>query len=370
MEKSIHELDSDCTIVKAKTSLIDLPHDLFFFIIGKLVDISDFIRIRATCKRWHSLISLSDSPRVPWIFNHRLITLGAYLELYSLASRKFHTINVPGASDKFFKGPSDGFFLAFDTRNFTLSLLNPFTYKEFPLPSLQLKWSPLCSYFLPELICAGEVVAISGLTSQGILLLASCRSGDDKWVTVEHQVDSKIGGISYYKGMYFVNIESEMGKTTIIDAMTGGFVFFVPAPDRRCNNLKGSWIELLSYDYLVMSSGELLRVFRVWNDYMILGNEYFEIYRLDYAGGCPQWVIVDNIGDRMLFLDAAHGLSLVCRDAPGMKGNSIYFIKPFHWCNGLSKFLCRYDISDGTTEVFPFNVETWADGPWIVPNLR
>ncbi|XP_078162806.1 uncharacterized protein LOC144557993 [Carex rostrata] len=362
MEKSMHELDSDCTITLAKTSLIDLPHDLFLLVIGKLVDISDFIRIRATCKRWRSLISLSDFPRVPWMFNHHVITLGAYLEFYSLATGKFHTIHVPGASDKFLAGPSHGYLLAFDTRHFTLSLLNPFTYKEFPLPPLELKWSPLYSY---ELICAGKVVAISWFTSQGILLLSSCRSGDSKWVTVELQVHTKIAGISYYKGMYFIN-ESKMGKTIAIDARTGGFLFSVPTPDRRFVNPKGSWMELLDYEYLVVSNEELLRIFRVRKDYNILGNDYFEIYRLDYAGGCPRWVNVAGIGDRVLFLDAVHGLSLVSKDVPGTQGNNIYFIKPF--ANGLSKFLCRYDINDGTTYAFPF-CEISLDGPWIVPNI-
>ncbi|KAF3340439.1 hypothetical protein FCM35_KLT16210 [Carex littledalei] len=176
--------------------------------------------------------------------------------LLACYSGEFHTIHVPNASDKFLAGPSHGYLLAFDTRRLTLSLLNPFTCNEIPLPPLQLKWSALYSYFRPELICAGEVVAISGFTSQGILLLASCRSGDSKWVTVELQVHTKVMGRSYYKGMYFVN-ESEMGKTTAIDARTGGFLFSVPTPDRRFVNPKGSWMELLGYEYLVVSNGEL-----------------------------------------------------------------------------------------------------------------
>ncbi|KAJ3706979.1 hypothetical protein LUZ61_010684 [Rhynchospora tenuis] len=368
MEGSVHKLDSDCTITMAKTGLNDLPHDLFFLVVTNLLDVFDFVRVRATCKSWRPLISLSDSPRLPWIFNRRLISFGAKLEFYSLASGEFHTIHVPKASDKFLAGPSHGYLLAFDTRCFTLSLLNPFTCNEIPLPPLELRWSSLSSYFRPELICTGEVVAISGFTSQKFLVLASCRLGENKWMAVERQVRTNLVGRSYYKGMFFIN-ESEMGATTAIDPTAGVAVFSVLAPVRQHSNLEGSQ-ELRGFDYLVESSGELLRVFRLWDDYKTLETAYFEIYRLDCADGEPRWVNMDGIGDRMLFLDSVHGLSLMNTGVQGLKRNSIYFIKLFNEGNGWSKFLCRYDIIETTTEVLPFDVQKLGDGPWIVPSLQ
>jgi hypothetical protein len=104
MDEYAHELDYDFSITMEKFSLTDLSHDLFLLVIGKLVDVSDFVRIRATYKRRRHLVSLSDSPHLPWIFNRQLISLGVNIEFYSLTSGEFRTIHVPEASDKFLAG--------------------------------------------------------------------------------------------------------------------------------------------------------------------------------------------------------------------------------------------------------------------------
>jgi hypothetical protein len=115
--------------------------------------------------------------------------------------------------------------------------------------------------------------------------------------------------------MYFIN-ETEMGATTTINATTCVSLFFVPAPERRYLNISEDQQELEGFDYLVESSGELLKVFRRWDYFRLkymplkyyahglksLECAYFEIFRLDCAHGYPRWVNVDSIGNRMYLL--------------------------------------------------------------------
>jgi hypothetical protein len=105
-------------------------------------------------------------------------------------------------------------------------------------------------------------------------------------------------------------------------------------------------------DYLIVSSGELLGVRRSkWAK--TVRDSKFEVYRLDEEKKVPQWVRIDSIGDRVLFLDDTIGFSLKASEFEGLKGESIYFIAYLYPRDRDDIYeypLCRYNMKNGRAE--------------------
>jgi F-box domain len=77
----------------------ELHQELVYLISKKLPDLSDFVRLRAVCKRWRSAVPRFDpSPRFPWIYQHRN-SLESDFDFYSLPHAKTITFE---STDKVF----------------------------------------------------------------------------------------------------------------------------------------------------------------------------------------------------------------------------------------------------------------------------
>ncbi|KAF3329576.1 F-box protein [Carex littledalei] len=314
----------------------ELPLDLLHLISKKLPDLSDFIRFRAVCKRWHTAAPVTDPPRqLPWVVATRE-GLPSTIRFFSLSSGKIYSINFSKAEGKRLLGSSHHYMLAFDHKRCILTLLNPITRNEIPLP-------PTNSYWHRPIFISGDDVVVCW-ESSGIRTVGLCQPGDREWKKI--QIPSGANGQMYYKGLYYVN-EKETLTTKVMDIKTGATMSTIPP--LIISKITG---EPRRLDYLIVSTGELLGVCRSkWAK--TVRDSKFEVYRLDEENKVPQWVKIDSIGDRVLFLDDTIGFSLKASEFQGLKGDSIYFIAYLYPVDRDDLYeypLCRYNMKNGRAE--------------------
>ncbi|XP_078150113.1 putative F-box/kelch-repeat protein At5g24040 [Carex rostrata] len=343
----------------------ELPQEILHLFSKKLPDISDFIRFRAVCKRWHFSAPVTDPPRqLPWLLEFREggpeeDCENAIIRFYCLSSGKVHTIFCPGSRPARLKGPAFRYLLASHSTSYQKYLLNPLTHDEIWTPWVNVCGSP--DYIGPDTIEGGDIVVISGDAEVGNYfeledmgeydpgpnIMAFWRPGADDWVYVEGAGNS---ANAFYMGQYFSNDE-ETGITNVIDIATKKLAYQVAPPESTNPLLKG-------YTLMVESGGKILRLFQ----YYEAEECHFDIYCLYFGDGegKPCWVKIADIGDQMLFMQYYRGLSFSASNFSGFKGNCIYFLKE-------GKYLCRYDIGDGTTEVLPCPFDSVTT--WFVPSL-
>ncbi|KAJ3686824.1 hypothetical protein LUZ61_015988 [Rhynchospora tenuis] len=147
-----------------------------------------------------------------------------------------------------------------------------------------------------------------------------------------------------------------MFLSQVINLSTRETVFVVPPPWNvsalPSDNIRSIW----HHPTLIESSGEILHVTYAYEF------KKFVIHRLEVGNGKenPCWVIVTNIGDRMLFIDFHQNygdFSLKATDFCGFnfKGNCIYFIRQDKLRKNYDHYgpiyaVERYDIESATTE--------------------
>ncbi|KAJ4769185.1 F-box family protein [Rhynchospora pubera] len=325
-----------------------LPPDLLRTIARKLIDIFDFVRFRSVCKTWHSLITIADLfPQFPWILNR---SRGPDLHFYSIAFDKSFTINAPKFSNKTFFFPCQGLMLVRSRTTFWSSLINPLNNCEVWLPVfldlIHDQWIGSRSFQ------SGDYVVFKGFGRK----LHVFKPGDcgDKWINMEGEDCS----IYFYLNKLLFIVHSLSWFTKVINLRTRKTVFVVPPPwnvsTMPTSNVRSIWHR----PTLIESSGEILHVTYAYEF------KKFVIHRLEVGNGKenPCWVIVTNIGDRMLFIDFHHNngdFSLKATDFCGFnfKGNCIYFIredklrKNDGYYSDPIYVVERYDIESATTEL-------------------
>ncbi|XP_078170549.1 F-box protein SKIP23-like [Carex rostrata] len=325
----------------------ELPEDILHLFSKKLPDISDFIRFRAVCKSWRLAALVNDPPpQLPWLLEHRLQHRGnAIIRFYCLSSSKVHTITCPRSLGAWLHGPGCRYLLASHLGNSERYLLNPLTHDQIRVPDAVNVHGFLPDYIGPDTIEGGDIVVMSENTN----MMAFWRSEADDWVYVEG-VGNWYGGNAYYMGQYFSR-DNHTGITNVIDIATKKLVYQVAPPDGTNPLLKGRTI-------IVESGGKILRLFQHSKAEMC----QFDIYCLYFGDGKQKccWVKITDIGDQMLFLQYNRGFSFCASKFVGLKRNCIYFLQGW-------RYLCRYDIGDGTTEVLPCPFDTV--GTWFVPSL-
>ncbi|XP_078152138.1 putative F-box/kelch-repeat protein At5g24040 isoform X2 [Carex rostrata] len=335
----------------------ELPQDILHLFSKKLHDISDFIHFRAVCKRWNLSAPVTDPPpQLPWLLECRQDPEehheNAIIRFYCLSSGKVHSIFCPGSRRAWLKGPACRYLLACHSTSFELFLLNPLTHDKIWTPCVKVCGCP--DYIGPDPKEGGDIVVISGYAdcfdmewNTPPARMAFWRPKADDWVYVEG-----VGGSAnaIYMGQYFSNNE-DTDITNVIDIATKKLAYQVAPPEGTNPLLEGCTI-------LVESGGKILRLFQ----YYVGEQCHFDIYCLYFGDGeeKPCWVKITDIGDQMLFLQYYRGLSFCASNFAGFKGNCIYFLKE-------GRYLCRYDIGDGTSVVLPCPFDS-VDS-WFVPSL-
>lgn len=132
------------------------------------------------------------------------------------------------------------------------------------------------------------------------------------------------------------------------------------------------------FSYLIEHCGELLGV---WKNKLWCASikEYrFELYKLENNGRQhgqqqQQWIKMNSIGDRILFLNRSTGFGFRASDFPGFKENCVYFISARFRRSAVGpqeEFfdVCKYDIKTGRTEKLK-SVESIL-AYWFFPSLQ
>ncbi|XP_078170095.1 putative F-box/kelch-repeat protein At5g24040 [Carex rostrata] len=334
-----------------------LPEDLLHLFSKKLLDISDFIRFRAVCKSWQLSAPVTDPPpQLPWVLEIRFTEEreNAIVRFYCLLSGNVHTITCPDSRHAWLQGPACRYLLATHLKNSERYLLNPLTCDKIHVPFV----CECPDYIGPDPIEGGDIMVISGInnyfdnSNTPPNFMAFWQPKADDWVFVDGVGCS---ANAYYMGQYFSNDEVT-GITNVIDIATQKLVYQVASPEGINPLLKGR-------TSIVESGGKILRLFHHFE----AESCHFDIYCLYFSDGeeKPCWVTITDIGDQMLFLQNCRGLSFCVSNFTGFKSNCIYFLesKLHHY----KRYLCRYDIGDGTTEVLPCPFDSMDT--WFVPSL-
>ncbi|KAG7616366.1 hypothetical protein ISN45_At04g018470 [Arabidopsis thaliana x Arabidopsis arenosa] len=121
----------------------------------------------------------------------------------------------------------------------------------------------------------------------------------------------------------------------------------------------------ISHQMVMSLSGEVV-VVKIMH-YYDLSRWRFRIFELNPL--TQRWVKVDSLGDAAIILDM--GITVVAKDIPGIKKNSIYFSGLNH---PLTDPECRfvYDLTTGTMEPLPQCVLSsmlFSDSRWFLPGF-
>jgi hypothetical protein len=302
-----------------------LPNDILHIVSEKFISIADYIRFRAVCTVWRSILPSIPChlPQLPWLMlpydpdksdGHEDST---YF-LYDLTDSRIHNVSLPETSQKEYHPSSHGYITLTDGPD--VSLLNPMTRKTINLPSL--KPSPAFAFrpFIPLYFrCQLGIWPFwhysrkytDPIIQKTLLLsdpcqelncivmallknnwgLALCKIGDKCWTLLDEP--------------------SKHEDYTVIDATyQNGLFYTVSRKDVKVYNHRGLRsevvkvdlpLELAEYHLVDNTSDELLLVAQHLMQDGQSTREEFTIYKLNKVGQ-PSWVEVTNIGERMIFL--------------------------------------------------------------------
>ncbi|KAJ1700136.1 hypothetical protein LUZ63_008648 [Rhynchospora breviuscula] len=304
----------------------DLPPELFPLILKRLPDVGDFIRSRAVCKPWRFSTSASDlGPQFPCLLQlHRKASSSSdfNFEFYSVALDRVYTIPAPVFSNKVLFGHAGGYMLLCQVQLENsgeankLSLVNPLTHTEVPLPDLhcQVKYWSHGRWICPSTFqISHDYVILKDRAKQ----LAICKPGDDSW-HIFGPLIPKQQRLFYLKGMLFM-VDHYTGITTVMDIATGTELYVIPPPESADPFQP-------NIPYFIESRAEILTVFNSSDP-----DSMFKIFHLELGNGVrhPYWVKIRSIGDRILFIDfhTGRGFCLSENDFGGFKGVSSFNLR-------------------------------------------
>lgn len=341
----------------------DLPADLLRLIYRKLYDTFDFINFRAVCKLWLAAAPLFEHPsQFPFILERETLHSSEF-KLFSLVTGKTRRIQVPEACNKAFFGQSQGYLATFKTgANYTdtseLTLLNPFTRAEVPLPFHGFRcYRPL--HVGADPIRNSDDVVIYMNTDIACRFVGFWNNEDNGWSL---KGSFNIRAEAYNRGrLFFCNFVNS--SITIFELTTGNKL------EARLpyNNFR-------KHDFYSLGEGAagaflgIQRHFRPCpaEEYLSMEICWFEVYQLCEDPPSPCWVKLSDMSDLIIFLNEdTSGFCLPASDFEGIKGNSIYFID-WHPTDNTSKLIGLYELGNDSSQVIG---QLDSEGTWIVPNV-
>lgn len=196
--------------------------------------------------------------------------------------------------------------------------------------------------------------------------LGFAKYGAEKWTLVDDDNSHEYDDIIVYKDQFYVI--DWLGIVSWIECSSLKLIQFFPP---LCG--------LGTQKHLVESCGEFYVVDRYFNRkrrgrylhenmnhnfrrYLVCPRTVdFKIYKLDQE--CGDWVMVQNLGDRVFFLGNDSSFSVSAREFGGCKGNCIYFTDE----NDIGVFYLE-DHSIGKIVNFPYYSHIfWPPPSWLTP---
>ncbi|XP_077215526.1 putative F-box protein At4g22165 [Tasmannia lanceolata] len=294
-------------------------------------------------------------------------------KFFNLSDNKLYNIQIPEFHGKWCCGSSKGWLLTVDN-NFNIQLLNPFSRTQIQLPSFDKFEYPQVIYE-PEIRRGSRYVRKTFLSADPIstsdyivatfvtaaLRFSFYKSGDEGWTTLLNTTWGPFRDAIYYEGNFYCI--TNWGYVVVCDFTSNGLPKFreVSSPIEGGGDV----------EYIMESSGELLKVFRHYeipSNLNIIRTSCFEVFQLDKKTG--NWTEVESLGDQALFVGLNCSASLSARDFPHLKGNCIYFTDDFNdgYEQGIDNGI--YNLDDDSIKPFYPNSSSWITNPiWLLPNL-
>ncbi|XP_043708185.1 F-box protein At2g26160-like [Telopea speciosissima] len=374
-----------------------LPEVLLELISSRL-SLADLIRFSCVCSSWRSITPPSlHGKLLPWLIvpsitrnRPRKRRIGNIcdknLGIVSLSdpTRKVYELELPEAADRRICGSSAGWLVTVHA-NSEIQLLHPFTRAQIQLPPLTAFPSRLPvplhqgkefaghlrDYYIHKAIvgfCSSESEAIVMAIRKEDDQLAFCRPGKDlRWTVFEGYLRRSHDVIFYKEQFYTVKGSGRVFMVSGLEDASPQLTLVGHRPT------KPSYPSRL---YLVESSGDLLMVYRFLDLYLYVDDDddedvvvdsdddgtepvrlphrtvNFEVYKLDLGEG--NWVEVDNLGDRAVFVGYNDSFSVSASEFPGCRGNCIYFTDDYFEGYNRQKHgaldMGIFDLGDGTVE--------------------
>ncbi|KAJ3691106.1 hypothetical protein LUZ61_020270 [Rhynchospora tenuis] len=313
----------------------ELNPDILCQIAKKVTDLSDFVRLRAVCKQWRSVVHPSHlPPQLPYLIQCSRNSSSSFgFHFCRLYSDKYHNLKVQIFSEleewTSMFGSFTGFVLLLcEKPPISGLIINPLTGFQAPIPIqieiesfLPLYIGPSCSHE-PDLAencidLLGLVIESEPPNSTLVQKMILWRYTDNKWrkiTEMRYSLDEHV--MSYSSGRVFLT-SHKTKYIKVVDVTNGNTVSFLPRLSdtfgsfvKACGDLIGVRVRLPD-----MPNGQNLPV----SDYQ------YELYQLKDSGTDPYWAGVNDIGDWMLFHNKGRNwLCLKASDFEGCKGNCIY----------------------------------------------
>lgn len=344
-----------------------LPIDILGLIVQNFDLVEDYHKFRAVCKSWRSSIQEEGKPKFSRKFPILIVTEPDYEEkegsliFYSQLTSQLLEMKFPEAACKRRMGIYPGWILTVG-RDFQIDVLNPFTRRQFNLPSMlrfKDQYEDVSPTYVVEIFVTKVIASTSPEQDDCVLLaiygrfdiLAFARIGDGVWTNISV---STRGFAVYYKGKFCA--VDRRGVVFVCDLHhKDGPLATVASPTLLAP------FSLEHYQkYLVESCGDLYLLFRERKGY---SEEYnclygrftsgFYVFRLvrDDGNHCkyPSYRLeeVYDLGDSAFFIGYNPSISTSSSDC--VRANSIYF--------GDDK-LMRYLFGGGGRDMGIFDMKT------------
>ncbi|CAN4123048.1 unnamed protein product [Withania somnifera] len=374
----------------------ELPPELLFTIINKLINLCDYLHFRAVCSTWR--FSTPATPKnlpcqLPWLMlpkngsNRRAF--------FNFVDNKLHFLNLHEVSNRRRRCGSSHGWLSIVDESPLIFMINPLTKETINLPPVN-KFPNVMNfdfysvgreytlrspdgkvYFrnlkeMRDLFIRKVVISNSPSRDPNFVVIVILNE-TDSWKFID---DARFYAedVIYFEGLFYAVHKS--GEIAVCD-VTGDLpsVSFIETPRQIGGDMQ----------YLVKTNDEFLLVTRFLEldidaAYHQLDVVYktveFYVFRLVLEG--PRWEKINSLGEKVLFLGENSSLALLASDFPGCEGNRIYFTDDYCEANydGVNgnHDLGYYNLEDGSIEAlscYPRNSHSmlrWPPPIWFTPN--
>ncbi|XP_078178917.1 F-box protein At2g05970-like [Carex rostrata] len=296
----------------------DLPSELVITIARNLTEFADRLRFRSVCSHWRSSFhshTLCLPPQLPWLV---FPAFTSSTHFYSFSEDRVYSNPPPNVSDNSnLFGSASGWFLSITisgkNRLNTISLINPFTCVVIGLPFL---YPCLLNGIVYTLVWdRSDSVVVAGFRRRrGVFY---CRLGDAAWGSLKF-LHCTPRSITFCEDKFYI-LDFDTFDTIVLDGKTLEQITVIRPPFM--------WPLYFCPAHLFVSSGELFLLGRSTGDSTYGGLPVYDVRRANVNDGVVEWIAINNIGDRALFVDDLHCFSVKVEDNCLLKKNCIYSTK-------------------------------------------
>ncbi|PIA48051.1 hypothetical protein AQUCO_01400561v1 [Aquilegia coerulea] len=366
------------------SNMSQLPFDILDQIMDRLI-LPNLIQFGCVCTSWRSASAPArHKGLLPWLIvpiknnsNNKEtgnIWVDGNLGFYSILNKKLYMLNVLEIEDRRICGSSNGWLITVH-ENSDILLIHPFTREIIDLPSLvdfpgvhgidfaedmQLEYTVSnynssnpnrhrqSSVYARDRYIGKVVVSTRDKASLVVMVIAGPMRElyfwrpeikGNTWIPVQG-LGFNFYDLTYYNGKFYaLNIHGNVYVVEGLDSRN-------PYTEAVIEN--GDDDQYSCFSYLIESSGDLLKFVRFVDGKEPSKTILFKVFKLDFKE--KEWLKVETLGDRALFVGLNYSFSVCTSDFPGCKRNCVYYTDDGRglFIKGYNEGI--YNLEDGTIE--------------------